>query len=70
MFLKANCEDSDQTPHSVASDLGLHCMPISHTKNAMFIWVICLSKCYKIQTYPPCNKNYIGLNASLAPVLV
>ena len=23
----ANCEDPDQMPHSVASDLGLHCLP-------------------------------------------
>ena len=23
----ANSEDSDQTPHSAASDLGLHCLP-------------------------------------------
>ena len=26
--LFANTEDPDQTPHSVASDLGLHCLPI------------------------------------------
>ena len=25
--LKANCVDSDQTPSSAASDLGLHCLP-------------------------------------------
>ena len=25
----ANSEDSDQTPHSAASDLGLHCLPIT-----------------------------------------
>ena len=27
--LFANSVNSDQTPHSVASDLGLHCLPIS-----------------------------------------
>ena len=26
IFLLANSEDPDQTPHSVASDLGLHCL--------------------------------------------
>ena len=26
--LFANSEDSGQMPHSVASDLGLHCLPI------------------------------------------
>ena len=25
----ANTEDPDQTPHSVVSDLGLHCLPVT-----------------------------------------
>ena len=29
IFLLANSEDPDQTPHSAASDLGLHCLPMS-----------------------------------------
>ena len=29
----------DQTPHSVASDLGLHYVPMSHKKDARHIWV-------------------------------
>ena len=28
--LFANNGDPDQMPHSVASDLGLHCLPITH----------------------------------------
>ena len=28
IILLANSEDPDQTPHYVASDLGLHCLPI------------------------------------------
>ena len=31
--------DPDQTPHSVASDLGLHCLPMSYKKDARLIWV-------------------------------
>ena len=31
--------DPDQTPHSEASDLGLHYLPMSHKKDAMHIWV-------------------------------
>ena len=27
--LFANCGDPDQTPHSAASDLHLHCLPIT-----------------------------------------
>ena len=29
----------DQTPHSVASDLGLCYLPMSHIKDARHIWV-------------------------------
>ena len=28
-ILLANTADTDQTPHYVASDLGLHCLPIT-----------------------------------------
>ena len=37
--MQANSGDPDQTPHSVASDLGLHYLPMSHKKAAMHIWV-------------------------------
>ena len=37
--MKANSEDPDQTPGSAASDLGLHCLPMSHKKDARLIWV-------------------------------
>ena len=39
IFLLANSEDLDQTPRSVASDLGLHCLPVSQKWDAMLIWV-------------------------------
>ena len=29
----------DQTPRTVASDLGLHCLPLSHENDARLIWV-------------------------------
>ena len=31
--------DADQTPRSSASDLGLHCFPMSHKKVTRLIWV-------------------------------
>ena len=34
-----NSGDPDQIAHSAASDLGLHCLPLSHKKDAMLIWV-------------------------------
>ena len=34
-----NCGDPDQTPCSVASDLGMHCLPMSHKKDGRLIWV-------------------------------
>ena len=30
----ANSTDTDQTPHSATSDLGLHCLSMSHKKDA------------------------------------
>ena len=35
----ANSGDPDQTPHSVASGLGVHCLPKSHKKDARHILV-------------------------------
>ena len=35
----ANSGDTDQTPHSVASDLSLHYFPMSNKKDARHIWV-------------------------------
>ena len=35
----ANSEDRDQMPHSAASDLGLHCLPMSQKWDARLIWV-------------------------------
>ena len=39
IILKANSGDPDQTPHYVVSDLGLHCLPMSHKKDARLIWI-------------------------------
>ena len=37
--MQANRGDPDQMPHSVASDLGLRYLPMSHIKDARHIWV-------------------------------
>ena len=37
--LLANSGDPDQTPHSVASDLGLHCLPITLLRVSCLQWV-------------------------------
>ena len=37
--MQANSGDPDQAPHSVASDLGLRYLPMSHIKVARNIWV-------------------------------
>ena len=36
--MQANSGDPVQTPHFVASDLGLHYLPMFHKKDAMHIW--------------------------------
>ena len=35
----ANSGDPNQMTHSVAPDLGLHCLPMLHKKDAMLIWI-------------------------------
>ena len=37
--MQANSGGPDQTPHSVASDLGLHYLPMFHKKDTRHIWV-------------------------------
>ena len=37
--MQAYSGDPDQTPHSVASVLGLLCLPMSHKKDARHIWI-------------------------------
>ena len=39
LFRIANSEDPDQTPCSAASDLGLHCLPMSQKWDARLMWV-------------------------------
>ena len=36
--LFANSEDPDQTPHSAASDLGLHCLPNTLLRVSWLQW--------------------------------
>ena len=38
--LFANSEDPDQMPHSAASDLDLHCLPIYPFRVSRLQWVI------------------------------
>ena len=38
LILLANSGNPDQTPRYVASDLDLHCLPLSHKKDARLIW--------------------------------
>ena len=35
----SNSEDTDQTPHDAVSDQGLHCLLMSHQKDAGLKWV-------------------------------
>ena len=39
LIVNANSVDSDQMPRSGASDLGLHCLPMSHLWDARHKWV-------------------------------
>ena len=39
IFFIANSEDPDETPHYVASHLGLHSLTLSHLWDARLKWV-------------------------------
>ena len=39
-FLQGNRRAQDGTPHSVVSNLGLYCLPMSHKKDARFITIL------------------------------
>ena len=39
-FFCKQCVDPDQMPHSALSDLGLHCLPVSHLWVFRLKWVI------------------------------
>ena len=41
---RLNSENPDQTPRIAASDLGLHCLPLSNKKDARLIWVKVLTQ--------------------------
>ena len=47
--LFANRGDPDQMPHAAASDLGLHCLPITRLGVSILQWVKKISG--KIQQY-------------------
>ena len=42
--LYANSADPYQTPHYAVSDLDLHCLPLSHKKEARLIWANAIKK--------------------------
>ena len=43
-LLYAYSGEPDQTPRFAASDLVLHCLPMSHKKGARLIWVNRISR--------------------------
>ena len=47
--MQADSGDPGQTKHSVGSDLDLHCLPMSHKKDARHIWVKMKLFCYLIR---------------------
>ena len=49
----ANSEDPDQTPYSVAADLGLHCLPITLLQVSRLQWV---NKSFLLPAYSMCLK--------------
>ena len=44
----ANSEDPDQMPHSAASDLGLHCLPVTLLGVSRLQWVKCNTPIFSV----------------------
>ena len=51
----ANSADPDQTPRSVASDLGLHCLPVSHLWDA---------RLKRVKNRPLFERNSVYMNVN------
>ena len=51
--LFANSGDPDQTPHSAASDLGLHCLLITLLRVSRLQWVYSCIKMRYVKTEDP-----------------
>ena len=56
--MQANSGDPDQTPLSVASDLGLYCLPMSYKKDARHIWIKMQLVCYLLKAPEICEVDY------------
>ena len=55
----ANSGDPDQTPRSAASGRGLHCLSMSHKKDARLIWVKFCCHFHLISYLPTCSVQNI-----------
>ena len=49
----ANRREPNQTPQYAASDLDLHCLPMSHKKDAMLKWVKMVKNLPDVYIYQP-----------------
>ena len=56
--LFANSADPDQTPHNAASDLGLHCLPISILGVSRLQWVKIPFHVYHVSVYAAGNRTH------------
>ena len=67
--MNANCVDPDQTPRSAASDLGLHCLPISLLWEARYKGVKRASVFESLKFYCTCLQIFScdGAHVSYCP---
>ena len=57
--LFANSGDPEQTPHSAASDLGLHCLPSTLLRVSRLQWVKMLKVEFRPLQYIKNNKIHV-----------
>ena len=60
-LLIANSVDPDQTPRSAASNLGLHCVPMSLLWDARLKWVklVLLDRNLALNSHAALNYHYV-----------
>ena len=62
--LFANSGDPDQTPHSAASDLGLHCLPVTRlmVSNLQWLKLVLLDRRLALKSDAAENNKYVELS--------
>ena len=60
-IILANSDDTDETPHYTVSDLDLHCLPMSQTRDDRLTYVHIILIRFGLLMWPPFGKKLLTL---------